>query len=237
LVGPGLQGAGGVQVSSMELIGGGIRVWIIMLDPRLFAVFLAAAFLLAITPGPGIVYVLTRTLTGGTQEGVLSSLGTFLGGLIHVIAAALGLSAILSTSATAFLIVKYVGAIYLIWIGIKMIWTRDREPGKRSSSGNSTRAIHQGVLTELLNPKTALFFLSFLPQFVSPEKENVIFQFLVLGIVSVSLNTGVDLVVVMLAVPLGRLLRTNTRFLRNQRVASGAGLIGLGTFVALSDRK
>ena len=166
----------------MELIGDAIRVWIIMLDPRLFAVFLTAAFLLAITPGPGIFYVLTRTLTGGTQEGVLSSLGTFLGGLIHVIAAALGFSAILSTSATAFLIVKYVGAVYLIWIGIKMIRTRDREPGKRSSSGNSTRAIHQGVLTELLNPKTALFFLSFLPQFVSPEKGNVVFQFLVLGI-------------------------------------------------------
>jgi threonine/homoserine/homoserine lactone efflux protein len=129
-------------VSNVELIGEAIRVWIIMLDPRLFAVFLAAAFLLAITPGPGIFYVLTRTLTGGIQEGVLSSLGTFLGGLIHVIAAALGLSAILSTSATAFLIVKYVGAVYLIWIGIRMIWTRDREPGKRSSSGNSTRAIH-----------------------------------------------------------------------------------------------
>jgi hypothetical protein len=126
-------------VSNVELIGEAIRVWIIMLDPRLFAVFLAAAFLLAITPGPGIFYVLTRTLTGGIQEGVLSSLGTFLGGLIHVIAAALGLSAILSTSATAFLIVKYVGAVYLIWIGIRMIWTRDREPGKRSSSGNSAR--------------------------------------------------------------------------------------------------
>jgi threonine/homoserine/homoserine lactone efflux protein len=220
----------------VELIGDEIRVWNVMLDPRLFAVFLGAAFLLAITPGPGIFYVLTRSLTGGTREGVLSSLGTFLGGLAHVIAAALGLSAIVATSATAFLIVKYVGAIYLIWIGVRMILTRDASPGEAHAT-TSTHALRQGILTELLNPKTALFFLSFLPQFVRPERGHTVLQFVVLGVISVGLNTAIDLAVVIFAVPFGRFLRRNRRFRRSQRLASGVGMIGLGTFVAFGERK
>jgi threonine/homoserine/homoserine lactone efflux protein len=154
----------------MELIGTLMRMGITMLDSKLFIIFLAAACILAITPGPGIFYVLARTLAGGTREGMLSSLGTFLGGLVHVVAAALGLSAILATSAAAFLVVKYAGAIYLIWIGIRMIRTRNATLDAAETPGTSLRAFHQGVLTELLNPKTALFFLSFLPQFVSPDK-------------------------------------------------------------------
>ncbi len=98
-----------------------------MVDPYLFPLFMAAALLLAATPGPGIFYVLTRTLAGGRREGVLSSFGTFLGGLIHVIAAALGLSALLVASATAFSVVKYLGALYLLWMGITMIRTRNAE--------------------------------------------------------------------------------------------------------------
>lgn len=208
-----------------------------MLDHRLFMVFLAAACILAITPGPGIFYVLTRTLAGGTREGISSSLGTFLGGLVHVVAAALGLSAILATSATAFLFVKYAGAIYLVWIGIRMIRTRNAELGHTQTPTTPIRAFRQGGLTELLNPKTALFFLSFLPQFVSPDRGHIVFQLLVLGTISVVLNTAVDLVVVMLAVPFRGFLRTNTRFRRNQRLASGVGMIGLGAFVAFGERK
>src|SRR6266581_6215283 len=98
-----------------------------MLDWHLFPLFLAAALVLAATPGPGIFYVLARTLAGGRQEGVHSSLGTFLGGLVHVVAAAFGLSAILAASATAFAIVKYAGAVYLLWIGINMIRARNAE--------------------------------------------------------------------------------------------------------------
>ena len=208
-----------------------------MQDHRLFIVFLAAACILAITPGPGIFYVLTRTLAGGPREGISSSFGTFLGGLVHVVAAALGLSAILATSATAFLFVKYAGAIYLVWIGIRMIRMRNAELGHTQTPAISIRAFRQGVLTELLNPKTALFFLSFLPQFVSPERGHVVFQLLVLGTISVVLNTAVDLVVVMFAVPFRGFLRTNTRFRRNQRLASGVGMIGLGAFVAFGERK
>ena len=207
-----------------------------MVDHRLFLVFLAAALILAVTPGPGIFYVLARTLAGGRRDGVFSSLGTFLGGLVHVLAAALGLSAVLAASATAFTIVKYAGALYLIWIGLTMIRTRNASFDDNQASAASLHVFRQGVLTEAMNPKTALFFLSFLPQFVNPHIGHAVFQFLTLGLVSVTLNTTGDLVVVMLAAPLGSRLRSSARFRRNQRVASGVGLIGLGAFVALGER-
>jgi threonine/homoserine/homoserine lactone efflux protein len=207
-----------------------------MVDWHLFAVFVAAALVLAATPGPGMFYVLGRTLAGGRREGVLSSLGTFLGGLMHVVAAALGLSAVLA-SATAFSIVKYLGAAYLVWIGIRMIVTRDAEFEMAAPNAISLHVFRQGVLTEALNPKTALFFLSFLPQFVNPRLGHVVIQFLILGIVSVSLNTLADLLVVVAAEPLGRRLRSSARLRRNQRVASGIGMIGLGAFVAFGERR
>ena len=208
-----------------------------MFDIHLFPVFLAAALVLAATPGPGIFYVLARTLSGGRREGVHSSLGTFLGGLIHVVAAAFGLSAILAASATAFSIVKYLGALYLLWIGINMIRSRNAAFDESVPAAGSLHVFRQGVLTEAMNPKTALFFLSFLPQFVNPDRGYVVAQFLILGIVSVSLNTLADLTVVLAAAPLGRRLRSSARFRRNQRVASGIGMIGLSAFVAFGERK
>jgi threonine/homoserine/homoserine lactone efflux protein len=207
-----------------------------MLDRHLLLLFLAAATLLAVTPGPGIFYVLARTLSGGKREGVLSSFGTFIGGSIHVLAAGFGLSAALAASATAFSVVKYAGALYLIWLGFRMIRTRNVPMDKPPEAGNANRAFRQGVVTEVLNPKTALFFLSFLPQFVNPALGHVVVQFLLLGIMSVSLNTTADLLVVAFAAPLGARLRSNARFRRNQRVASGVGMIGLGAFVALGEK-
>ena len=208
-----------------------------MVDGHLFPVFLAAALVLAATPGPGIFYVLARTLAGGRSEGVLSSLGTFLGGLIHVAAAAFGLSAILAASATAFSIVKYLGAFYLLWIGITMIRTRNADFEESVLHSRSLHTFRQGVLTEALNPKTALFFLSFLPQFVNPHLGYVVGQFMTLGVISVTLNTLADLLVVVAAEPLGRRLRSSVHFRRNQRVASGIGMIGLSAFVAFGERK
>ena len=208
-----------------------------MIDSRLFPVFLAAALVLAATPGPGIFYVLARTLAGGRREGVHSSRGTFLGGLVHVVAAAFGLSAILAASAAAFAVVKYAGALYLLWIGIQMIRTRNAEFEERVTTDGSLHVFRQGVLTESMNPKTALFFLSFLPQFVNPHLGHVVGQFLILGVVSVGLNTLADLIVVSAAAPLGRRLRSSARFRRNQRVASGIGMIGLSAFVALGERR
>src|ERR1700741_309497 len=158
-----------------------------MFDSHRFFIFLAAAFLLAITPGPGIFYVLARSLAGGRREGILSSLGTFVGGLFHVFAAALGVSAILAASAVAFHTVKYAGAAYLVWLGIRRIRTRNAEmPTQTAASAEGS--LRQGLLTEALNPKTALFFLSFIPQFIAAGRGHVFLQFTVLGAISVLLN-------------------------------------------------
>src|SRR5947199_3522410 len=207
-----------------------------MFDAHRLVLFLAAALLLAITPGPGIFYVLARSLAGGKREGMLSSLGTFVGGLFHVFAAVLALSAILAASAFAFHTVKYAGAAYLIWLGIRTIRTRNAEMTLQAP-GPSHGAFRQGILTEALNPKTALFFLSFIPQFIAPSAGHVFMQFLVLGTISVALNTTADLLVVLLAAPLERKLKNSAKFRRRQRVASGLGMIGLGAYVALADTK
>src|SRR5712671_4332139 len=206
-----------------------------MIDVHRLALFLAAALVLAITPGPGIFYVLARTLGGGRPEGIDSSLGTFLGGLFHVLAAALGVSAILAASAVAFHTVKYVGAAYLIWLGVRMIRTRNAEV--TFTAAPSQDAFRQGIFTEALNPKTALFFLSFIPQFIAPERGHVFWQFVMLGVISVAMNTAADLVVVYLAAPLERKLKSSAAFRRGQRVASGVGMIGLGAYVAFADTK
>ncbi len=207
-----------------------------MPDPHHFLLFFAAALILAITPGPGIFYVLARSLAGGKREGVQSSFGTFAGGLFHVFAAALGISAILAASAVAFHTVKYAGAAYLVWLGIRMIRSRNADMAFQNLQPSQS-AFRQGILTEALNPKTALFFLSFIPQFITPERGHVFFQFMLLGSLSVILNTTADLVVVLLAAPLERKLKNSARFRRNQRVASSVGMIGLGAYVALADSR
>lgn len=207
-----------------------------MTDQHHFFLFLGAALVLAITPGPGIFYVLARTLAGGRREGIESALGTFFGGLFHVFAAALGISAVLAASAVAFHTVKYAGAAYLIWLGIRMIRTRNEEMPDETA-GRAQGSFRQGVLTEALNPKTALFFLSFIPQFIATARGHVFLQFIVLGATSVVLNTIADLVVVYMAEPLQRKLKGSARFRRRQRVASGLGMIGLGAYVALADAK
>src|SRR5712692_10360473 len=169
-----------------------------MLDAQRFFLFFVAALILAVTPGPGIFYVLARTLGGGRREGILSSLGTFAGGMFHIFAAALGISAILAASAVAFHTVKYAGAAYLVWLGIRMIRTRNAEMAVGASQPSQS-AFRQGILTEVLNPKTALFFLSFIPQFIAPERSHVFLQFVLLGALSVFLNTAADLLVVVFA--------------------------------------
>ncbi len=209
-----------------------------MPDLHSFGVFFAAAFLLAVTPGPGIFYVLARTLAGGRREGILSSCGTLLGGLVHVFAAALGVSAVLAASAVAFAVVKYAGAAYLIYLGIRMIRSRNLDPGALSNLAATRHgAFRQGIVTEILNPKTALFFLSFIPQFIHPQVGHVFSQFVTLGALSVALNTSADVVVALLAGVFGEKLKSNVRLIRRQRVASGVAMIGLGVYVATSDAK
>lgn len=207
-----------------------------MIDPHKFGLFFAAALILAITPGAGIFYVLARTLAGGRREGVESSFGTFVGGLFHVMAAALGISAILAASAAAFHTVKYAGAAYLVFLGIRMILARNEAMPEKTEAPRGG-AFRQGIFTEALNPKTALFFLSFIPQFIAPDRGHVFWQFVVLGIISVAMNTAADLVVVYLAAPLERKLKSSAKFRSRQRVASGLGMIGLGAYVAFADTK
>lgn len=209
---------------------------------RLF-LFLGAAVLLAIAPGPGMLYVLARCLAGGKREGVLSALGTFLGGMVHVFAAALGVSVILARSALAFSAVKYVGAAYLCFLGVRMILDArkaealsvDNLPAEASVA--SRNPLWQGVATEVLNPKTALFFLSFIPQFVNRSAGHVFLQFVILGTVSVVLNTSADLIVILLAGPLGKKIRSSAVFRRRQRTVAGAIMIGLGTYLATSESR
>jgi threonine/homoserine/homoserine lactone efflux protein len=199
-----------------------------------FILFMSAATLLAVSPGPGMLYVLSRTLHGGRREGFLSAGGTFVGGLVHAVAAALGLPAILMRSALAFDVVRYAGACYLIYLGIAMI--RDRRASVLGLSGESKSRQNflQGITTEVLNPKTALFFLSFIPQFVSPAKGHVVLQFLIFGTISVILNTAADLLVVGFAGSLAQRLAHRPQLIERQRAVSGAGMIGLGIYVAAS---
>src|SRR6266705_5295798 len=137
-----------------------------MFNEARFFLFLTAAVLLAVAPGPGMLYVLARSLAGGKREGVLSALGTFLGGMVHVFAAALGVSVVLAKSATAFATVKYVGAAYLCFLGVRMILDARREKDGAELIAQEEKPLRnplwQGVATEVLNPKTALFFLSFI---------------------------------------------------------------------------
>jgi len=203
-----------------------------MPDSAHLTAFLAAAVVLAAIPGPGMLYVLARTLSHGRGAGLRSTLGTAAGGLGHVVAAAIGLSALLMTSALAFSAVKFVGAAYLIWLGVRTL-AGLREPVEETPGGGGP-AFRQGMLTEVLNPKTALFFLTFLPQFVQPERGPVAPQLLVLGCISVALNSGADVVVA----ALGGRIRTalSPRWWRRQRLASGCTLIALGGFAAAGNR-
>jgi len=222
-----------------------------MFDSTRFLLFLTAAVLLAIAPGPGMLYVLARSLAGGKREGVLSAFGTFLGGMVHVLAAALGVSLILAKSAVAFAGVKYVGAAYLCFLGVRMILDARKEDANPSDGipRNIVRAINvraikparnplwQGVATEILNPKTALFFLSFIPQFVNRAGGHVFLQFVALGTLSVVMNTTADLIVIAMAGPLGERIRSSATFRRRQRTVTGAIMIGLGTYLATSEGK
>jgi threonine/homoserine/homoserine lactone efflux protein len=207
-----------------------------MIESSTLALFLTAAVLLAVAPGPGMLYVLARSLAGGRREGVLSSLGTLVGGMVHVLAAAAGVSVVLAKSAVAFATVKYAGAAYLCFLGIRMIVDARKDTGSlpREAGVPARNPFWQGIATEVLNPKTALFFLSFIPQFVDRQSGHVFWQFLMLGTASVTLNTSADLVVTMFAGPLGNRIRSSVRFRRTQRTATGAIMIGLGTYLAAS---
>lgn len=210
-----------------------------MPDLATFALFLAAAVVLAITPGPGLFYVAARTLAGGRGEGLASSLGTGLGGSVHVLAGALGVSAVVMASAELFAALKLVGAAYLVWIGVRTIADARRAavtPGAAVARVGVHRAFREGVLVEALNPKTAAFFLAFIPQFVSPAAGPVALQFVVLGLVSVALNTLADVGVAFAAGRVRDGAAARPGLVRRLRTASGAAMVALGLGLALARR-
>lgn len=201
-----------------------------------FIAFLFAAVVLAITPGPGIAYVVARTVAGGRSEGITSCLGTGIGGMLHVLAAALGLSVIVAQSAVAFNLVKYLGAAYLIYLGIRLLLHKGEELTLAPvTSQGARRALLEGIVVEALNVKTALFFLAFLPQFISPS-EPMVPQLMLLGSVCVTLNTLVDVVAVFAADRLLKSDATRTAKARLLKRVSGVTLLGLGIFLAVARR-
>lgn len=213
-----------------------------MPDPTQFALYAAAALLLAITPGPGIFYVAARTLAGGRAEGIASSFGTGLGGMVHVLAGSLGVSAIVLASAELFTALKFIGAGYLVWLGLRTLLAARRDAATVLAGGpaepplGAGRAFREGVLVEALNPKTAAFFLAFVPQFVDPAAGHVALQFLVLGFVSVALNTLADIVVAFAASGIRDGAAARPGLIRRLREVSGGAMIALGIGLALAKR-
>ena len=202
-----------------------------------FIAFLVAATVLAITPGPGIAYVVARTVAGGRSEGLASCIGTGLGGMLHVLAAAVGLSLLVAQSAFAFTLVKYLGAAYLVFLGLRMLLRKQQDGAVQTvSPQGARRALFEGSAVEALNVKTALFFLAFLPQFVAPG-EPLVPQLVLLGSICVALNTLVDVVAVLTA---HRLLASGVARAARARLMtriSGATMIGLGVFLATAKRQ
>jgi threonine/homoserine/homoserine lactone efflux protein len=199
------------------------------------ALFLLAALGLLLIPGPSVLYIITRSVAQGRQAGLASVLGIELASLIHAAAAALGLSALLLTSALAFSVVKYVGAAYLIYMGVRTLLTRqERQPASVSAPKSLPELFTQGFLVNLLNPKTALFFYAFLPQFVNPARGAVAGQILLLGALFVLLASCTDSLYALLSSTLGRFLTRNAGFRRIQRYVTGSIYIMLGVTAAVA---
>jgi threonine/homoserine/homoserine lactone efflux protein len=201
------------------------------------SVFLFAALMIAVVPGPGIFYVAARTLSGGRRAGLASTLGTGIGGLVHVVAGGVGVSAIILASSELFGALKLIGAFYLIWLGIRTFRAAGRMAPGQIITLPRERAFRDGVLVEALNPKTAAFFLAFIPQFIDPAAGHPALQFVALGLVSVTLNTAADIVVVLMASTASVAgLAGRPRLLQRMRQGSGIFIAGLGLSLALARR-
>lgn len=209
-----------------------------MPDPTMWGLFVAASVVLLLTPGPAVLYIVARSIQQGRGAGFASVLGIHLGTIVHITAAAIGLSALLVSSAFAFAVVKYLGAAYLVWIGIRTLMTR--EPAAEAPvvpAARFDRVFRDGFVVNLLNPKTAIFFLAFLPQFVDPARGAVHWQILVLGLTFMGLGVLSDGMFALVAGAAGDFLRSSRRFLRFQRWFAGTSFIGLGIAAAMATRK
>lgn len=206
-----------------------------MPEPANLTLFFVATLVLLITPGPAVLYIVARSIDQGRMAGILSTLGVAVGTLFHVAAAALGISALLVSSALAFNVVKYLGAAYLIYLGIRKLLTRQEmhHPEMRAERKLAS-VFYQGILVNILNPKTGIFFLAFLPQFVDVNKGQVTIQILFLGMLFVVMAVFTDGIYALIAGSIGHRLKSSTGFLRAQRYVTGSVYIGLGLSTALS---
>jgi threonine/homoserine/homoserine lactone efflux protein len=208
-----------------------------MFDTTTFLLFVLAALGLLLIPGPAVLYIVARSIEQGRRAGVLSAVAVGLGNLTQAIAASLGLSALILSSAVVFTIIKFAGAAYLVYIGVRTLFSRPAKIDGESDASSMKRVASQGFMVALLNPKTALFFLAFLPQFIQPTRGNVAAQTLSLGITFVVLGIVTDSAYAMLSGSLGHWLRNNMKFLRAQRYFSGGIYVALGIGAALSDSR
>ena len=206
-----------------------------MPDPSRLALFVGAALLLLVVPGPSVLYIVTQSVSHGRRAGIVSVAGITTGTLVHIAAATVGLSALLASSALAFDVVKYLGAAYLIAVGIGRLagWERGAGPQARDTR-DFRRLYRQGIVVNTLNPKTALFFLAFLPQFVDPGRGTPWLQILALGLLFAALGFFSDGAWALVAGTLGERLRRSRRFPAVQRYVSGSVFDGLGAIAALT---
>jgi len=209
-----------------------------MPDLTLWGLFVVASAVLLLTPGPAVLFIVARSVEQGRKAGLISVLGIHLGTIVHITAAAVGLSALVVSSALAFAIIKYLGAAYLIWIGVRTLMAKDLDPEAPEVPAEPLhRVFRDGFVVNLLNPKTAIFFLAFLPQFVDPARGALHWQIFVLGITFIGLGILSDGLFALAAGAAGNFLRRNRRFLRFQRWFAGTSFIGLGITAALATRK
>ena len=209
-----------------------------LISPSSLLLFVTGAIILLVIPGPAVLYVVSRSIGHGRPAGLVSAMGITVGTLFHVVAATLGLSALLASSALAFQFVKYIGAAYLIYLGIRVLRSGAMDVQHAIADQRRLRSIFgQGVLVNLLNPKTALFFLAFLPQFVDPARGHATLQILQLGVLFTLMGWLSDSAWALLAGTLAGQLRGSARLRRVQRNVSGGALIALGLASAISGAK
>jgi threonine/homoserine/homoserine lactone efflux protein len=209
-----------------------------MFDLPTMLAYLAAASLLVIAPGPGQLLVMARTMSGGRRMGVATALGLGAGNLVHTLAAALGLSQLLLRSASLYTAVQYVGAAYLVYLGVKTLRKRPElaTSGTEEGGGGFLKAVIRGAVTGVFNPKVALFFVAFLPQFVRPERGHVMLQFVVLGLLFSFLCVLGDCTLALAAGRLSHGLRNNPGWTLWRERAVGFVLVGLGLRLAFTRR-
>jgi threonine/homoserine/homoserine lactone efflux protein len=206
-------------------------------EPQTLLLFAASAVALVAVPGPNLIYIVTRSIDQGRRAGVASALGVETATLVHIAAAAAGLSAALASSATAFTVVKYAGAAYLVFLAVRAFRERGEDPEGERAPAAGTRVFAEGFVVNLLNPKVALFFLAFLPQFVDADAGAAWIQVLVLGALLAAIGLSIDLLYALAAGSLGGLIRGNPAVRRIRARAAGGVYLALAAVTLAGGRR